>query len=89
MNSVRIHVPYEVRNVHHHHVSSYPVYKPVPVIKEVPVFHEVPVVKHVPVIKPVPVPIVNTVAIERPVIVPVKEHYSFGSHYGSGYGYFH
>ncbi|CAH4029177.1 unnamed protein product [Pieris brassicae] len=61
--NIKIHVPYDVHTVHHHHVQT------VPIVKEVPVLHEVPVIKHVPVIK--------TVAIEKPVFVPIKEHYGF------------
>ncbi|CAK1552231.1 unnamed protein product [Leptosia nina] len=68
---IKIHVPYDVHTVHHHHVQT------VPIVKEVPVLHEVPVIKHVPVVKTVPVPIVKTVAIEKPVLIPYKEHYGF------------
>ncbi|CAH2229131.1 jg5221 [Pararge aegeria aegeria] len=71
---VKIHIPHEVRTVHHHHVEKIPVYKEVPIYKEVPVLHEVPVVKHVPILKTVHVPIVNTVHVEKPVFIPVKEH---------------
>ncbi|XP_038211639.1 uncharacterized protein LOC119832095 [Zerene cesonia] len=68
---IRIHVPAEVHTVHHHHVET------VPIVREVPVVHTVPVIKPVPVINTVHVPIVKTVAIEKPVLVPVREHYSY------------
>ncbi|CAG9563902.1 unnamed protein product [Danaus chrysippus] len=74
---IKIHVPYEVRSYHHHHVEKVPVIHEVPILKEVPVPYEVPVVKHVPIINTVPVPIVKTVAIEKPVFLPYKEHYGY------------
>ncbi|CAH2042492.1 unnamed protein product, partial [Iphiclides podalirius] len=72
---VRIHVPYEVHTLHHHHIEKVPVIKEVPVIREVPVVKEVPVIKTVPVFNTVHVPVVNTVAVEKPVFIPyhVKE----------------
>ncbi|CAG9824813.1 unnamed protein product [Phaedon cochleariae] len=49
---VRIHVPYQVHTVHHHHVEK--VHVPVPIIKKVyihePVYHE-PIHHHAPIIE--------------------------------------
>ncbi|KAI8419985.1 hypothetical protein MSG28_008588 [Choristoneura fumiferana] len=63
---IKVHLPYNVHTIHHHHVEK------------VPIFHEVPVIKEVPIIKTVPiyktVPIVNTVHVEKPVFIPIKEH---------------
>ncbi|XP_041984896.1 uncharacterized protein LOC121737318 [Aricia agestis] len=73
---VRIHIPHEVHTVHHHHVEKVPILHEVPVIKEVPVVHTVPIVKHVPVVNTVHVPIINTQIVEKPVLVPYKEHLS-------------
>lgn len=73
---IRIHVPYEVRTHHHHHIETIPVVKHVPIIKPVPIIKEVPIVKTLPVIQTVHVPVVNTVHVEKPVFVPYKEHLS-------------
>ncbi|XP_004922398.2 uncharacterized protein LOC101735305 [Bombyx mori] len=75
----RIHVPYEVHTLHHHHthVQKVPIIKEVPVIKELPIIREVPVVKTLPIVHPVPVPIVNTVHVEKPVFLPIHEHLSY------------
>ncbi|XP_063540814.1 uncharacterized protein LOC134749724 [Cydia strobilella] len=71
---IRIHVPYDVHTIHHHHVEKVPIFHEVPVIKEVPVYKEI--IKTVPVVNTVHVPIVETVAVEKPVFVPVpyKHH---------------
>ncbi|CAH0590180.1 unnamed protein product [Chrysodeixis includens] len=76
---VKIHVPYEVHTLHHHHVETVPVIKEVPVIKTVPIIKEVPIIKHLPVVQTVHVPVVNTVHVEKPVFVPVKTHVSYSS----------
>ncbi|XP_047996621.1 uncharacterized protein LOC125234429 [Leguminivora glycinivorella] len=71
---IRIHVPYDVHTIHHHHVEKVPILHEVPVIKEVPILKEI--IKHVPVVNTVHVPVVETVAVEKPVFVPVpyKSH---------------
>lgn len=77
----KIHVPYKVHTVHHHHVEKVPIYKEI--IKEVPkeiikeVIKEVPVVKevHVPVIKEVHVP------VYKEVHVPVHVHHKEAEHH--------